>query len=146
MHAAEAVRDVEHQAVLVDVELDRGCAGGDDRPATVGQPHVPVDDSCTSSVSTSTVTTGSSAVSPTCSGSRRIGRSRVNGVHVEVDVVAAVELDAVRTVHLAPPRGAVGGQPQVGLVEVAEQQELAHLPGRRRCGSTYCTRSRPTSR
>ncbi|MEI2707105.1 MAG: hypothetical protein V9E89_18080 [Ilumatobacteraceae bacterium] len=31
-------------------------------------------------------------------------------------------------VDLAPPSGAVGAQPQVGLVEVTEQQELAHVP------------------
>ena len=34
-------------------------------------------------------------------------------------------------VDLAPAVVAVGGQPEVGFVEVAEQQELAHLPRRR---------------
>ena len=47
-------------------------------------------------------------------------------------------------VHLAPPAVAVGGQPQVGLVEVAEQQELAHLPRRRRAAArTGPARGRP---
>ncbi len=32
-------------------------------------------------------------------------------------------------VHLAPPAVAIGGQPQVGFLEVAEEEELAHLPG-----------------
>ena len=48
----------------------------------------------------------------------------------EVDVVAPVELHAVRSVHLAPTRRAVGGEPEIGFVEVAEQQELADLPQR----------------
>ena len=34
----------------------------------------------------------------------------------------------MRTVHLPPPTTAVGGQPQVGFFEIAEQQKLAHLP------------------
>lgn len=49
----------------------------------------------------------------------------------EVEVVAAVEVDAVGSVHLPPATAAVGRQPQIGLVEVAEEQELAHLPTRR---------------
>ncbi len=78
---AEHARVVDDEAVLVDVELDGvvgvarsasdGCRDGcsDASPAR------------TSRVSTSTVTTGSSALSPTCSGSRRIGSDLVNGVH-----------------------------------------------------------------
>ena len=85
----------------------------------------------TASVSTSIVMTANSALSPGWSGSRRIGSVFVNGVHGEVDVVAAVELGTVGAVHLAPAGRAVGRQPQVGFVEVAEQQELAHLPRRR---------------
>ena len=75
--------------------------------------------------------TGSSAASPTSSGQppdRQRGRERRAG---QVDVAAAVELGAVGAVDLAPPGVPVGGQPQVGLLEVAEQQELAHPPRRR---------------
>ena len=69
------------------------------------------------------------------SGRRRIGSVCVNGVHAERDVVAAVEVGAVGAVHLAPAAVAVGAEPQVGLVEVAEQQELAHLPRAATAGS-----------
>jgi hypothetical protein len=48
----------------------------------------------------------------------------------EVDVGAAGEVGAVGAVHLAPPARAVGAEPQVGLIEITEQQELTHLPGR----------------
>ena len=85
----------------------------------------------TASVSTSIVTTGSSAPSPTPSGSRRIGSGGRERRARQLDVGAAVELAPVGAVDLAPAGRAVGRQPQVGLVEVAEQQELAHLPGRR---------------
>ncbi|NCZ91697.1 MAG: hypothetical protein EBY96_04580 [Actinobacteria bacterium] len=40
----------------------------------------------------------------------------------------AVEVGAVCAVHLAPATRAVGGQPQVGLLEVAEQDHLLDVP------------------
>ena len=70
-----------------------------------------------------------SALSPTWSGRRRTGMVGLNAEPMIDDVAAAVEVGPVGTVHLAPPPAAVGRQPQVGLVEVAEQQELADLPG-----------------
>ena len=125
-----AVGVVEHDAVLVDLDLDRGAGGlGLDAPA-MARPA-----GCNgatrprpSSVSGSMRTTGTSAAWPSSSGSRRIGSAFGERRAREVDVVAAVELGAVGAVHLAPAPGAVGGQPQVGLLEVAEQDELAHLP------------------
>ncbi len=47
----------------------------------------------------------------------------------QLDVGASVELAAVAAVHLAPMVVGVDGEPQVGLVEIAEQHELAHVPG-----------------
>ncbi|MAT04356.1 MAG: hypothetical protein CL424_04850 [Acidimicrobiaceae bacterium] len=47
------------------------------------------------------------------------------------DVDPAVEVDPVGAVHLAPPTVPVRAEPQVGLGEVAEEEELAHLPQRR---------------
>jgi hypothetical protein len=49
----------------------------------------------------------------------------------QAHVGAAVEVHPVRAVDLSPASGAVGGQPQVGLVEVPEQQHLADLERRR---------------
>ena len=43
----------------------------------------------------------------------------------------AVELGTVGAVELAPPPVAVGAEPQIWLLHVAEQQELADLPQRR---------------
>ena len=47
------------------------------------------------------------------------------------DVERAVELGSVGAVELAPPPVPVGAEPEVGLLEVAEQHELADLPQRR---------------
>ena len=42
-----------------------------------------------------------------------------------------VEVGTMGTVEFAPASAAVGTEPEIGLVEVAEQQELANLPRRR---------------
>jgi hypothetical protein len=48
----------------------------------------------------------------------------------DVDVHASVEFGAMCAVHLAPASVAVGGEPQVGFVEVTEHDELLHHPRR----------------
>jgi len=55
------------------------------------------------------------------------------GTEIFTCVVALAKrfaLGAVCPVELAPPAVAVGAQPEVRLLHVAEQQELAHLPQR----------------
>ena len=48
----------------------------------------------------------------------------------ESDVDRPVEIGSVGTVHFAPTSVAVGAQPEVGLIEITEQHELADLPER----------------
>jgi molybdopterin molybdotransferase len=50
---------------------------------------------------------------------------------IERDVDRTVEIGSVGTVHFAPTAVAVGAQPEIGLIEVAEQHELTNLPQRR---------------
>ena len=54
----------------------------------------------------------------------RVGERRV----ADRQVGRAVEVGTVGTVHLAPSTVAVGAEPEVGLLQVAEQQELADAP------------------
>ena len=55
----------------------------------------------------------------------------VEGSAAEADIERPVEVGAVSTIHLPPPPVAVGSQPEVGFVKIAEQQELPDLPQRR---------------
>ena len=49
----------------------------------------------------------------------------------QVDVVAAVEVGPMGAIQFTPAAAAVSAEPQVGFVEIAEQEELANRPGRR---------------
>ena len=113
--------------MLVDVELDR-VIGSLEAPAVGVESNVPV---CHGSDLEGLDVDGHNGKLGTVADVQRQPvygqRLRQRGAG-HVDVVTAVEFDAVGTVHLSPSCRSIGSQPQVGLVEIAEQQELADLP------------------
>jgi molybdopterin molybdotransferase len=113
--------------VLVEVDGDRSVGAGD---LVGGRGHPPVrrrhgDDA--EGVDVDVEDDGGSVVAdgqiePT--DRHRVGE-RCAG---ECDVDRSVEVDPMGAVHLTPSPVAVGSEPEVGLVEVSEEEELTNLP------------------
>lgn len=129
---SEAAVDVVRQAVFVDVEavLVAGLMI-DVRPPSIIEAVVAVahrDDAERLDVDARDEFIGSVADAEAQSPHGQCVRERGG---CEVDADTSVEVGAVGAVHLAPSPGPVGSEPEVWLVEVAEQQELPDLPDRR---------------
>ena len=120
---------VVHEAVLVDVELDGPIAVDLGAPeAARADPFEALSDG--DHAERVDVDERGGHVSGAADGEAESADRNRTGERGDrqIDVGAPGEVVTMGAVHLAPSAGAVGAEPQVRFVEVAEQEELANLP------------------